>query len=316
MKVLLLFSFILSVQLSAQTADEYFLSAQKKAAAGDFKRALEEYSKAIGIDLRRPELYYNRGLARIQLHDRADAILDWDKTIALDPRFEQAYFNRGLANFESGDVKAAIRDYDAAIRLDSSDGDAFLNRGLAKFNTSDKKGAIADFSSAIARNLNDAGAYNYRGIAKRFLGDEAGARADRAKAAKIDPKYGKVTASKVQSEKARGEREDGESKTLIGRDKKDGKGKSTTQTVTAKPDRSAAFYFDRGKKRGIAGDADGALADLSKTIEIDPQHSWAFHNRGYLHLAKGDKAGSCADFKRAVALGVVAAEKALRKNCR
>ena len=65
-------------------------------------------------------------------------------------------------------------------------------------------------------------------------------------------------------------------------------------------DDDAATYFIRGVFRYENGDFAGAIADLSKAIEIDPKHARAYYNRSVLHRAKGNNDRALADQKKAI----------------
>ena len=48
--------------------------------------------------------YYNRGQAKLSLHDYQGAIVDYSAAISLDPKYGKYYFARGMARF-------ALKDY-------------------------------------------------------------------------------------------------------------------------------------------------------------------------------------------------------------
>jgi predicted negative regulator of RcsB-dependent stress response len=50
-------------------------------------------------------------------------------------------------------------------------------------------------------------------------------------------------------------------------------------------------------------DKQGAIADYSQAIAINPQKANAYHNRGNAKVGLGDKQGACSDFKKAASLG-------------
>ena len=67
---------------------------------------------------------------------------------------------------------------------------------------------------------------------------------------------------------------------------------------------SADDYVDRGVAKYRLRDYQGAIADYSKAIEINPQYADAYNNRGIAkYMILGDYQGACADYKKAVSLG-------------
>ena len=81
---------------------------------------------------------------------------------------------------------------------------------------------------------------------------------------------------------------------------------STTGFLLSVPEkvnaRSADFYFNRANDKAESGDYYGAIADLSKVIEINPKDSDAYNNRGYFRRLIGDYYGAIADALRAIEL--------------
>jgi tetratricopeptide (TPR) repeat protein len=88
---------------------------------------------------------------------------------------------------------------------------------------------------------------------------------------------------------------------------------ATAATTNSKPaaevasqsesNESAAELNDRGIERGKKGDLDGAIADFSRAIELDPQDDAAYYNRAQAKRLKKDAAGAIADYTRAIELG-------------
>ena len=113
--------------------------------------------------------YYNRGVAKHDLGEYADAIADYDEAIRLQPDHASAYYNRGNAKYALGEYEAAITDYDEAIRLQPDYVLAYNNRGLIKYTLGEYAAAIADFDIAIELQPDNADAYDYRDIASRAL---------------------------------------------------------------------------------------------------------------------------------------------------
>ena len=65
----------------------------------------------------------------------------------------------------------------------------------------------------------------------------------------------------------------------------------------------ALAYFNRGVAKNKLKDYQGAIDDYSKAIEINPQYAKVYNNRGNSKYGLGDQQGACADYKMAVSLG-------------
>jgi tetratricopeptide (TPR) repeat protein len=74
-------------------------------------------------------------------------------------------------------------------------------------------------------------------------------------------------------------------------------------SVVSKGQTTAADFFNRGLERGKAKDADGAIADYAKAIELEPRMVAAYVNRSKARNAKGDFNGAISDTTRAIELG-------------
>ncbi len=62
---------------------------------------------------------------------------------------------------------------------------------------------------------------------------------------------------------------------------------------------TAKDWITRGIAKGKAGDADGAIADYTEAIRLNPNAASAFYNRAVARQAKGDRRGATADFTQA-----------------
>src|SRR5258708_904254 len=63
---------------------------------------------------------------------------------------------------------------------------------------------------------------------------------------------------------------------------------------------TATDYVNRGIEKVKKGDPDGAIADFTRAIEIDPRYTSAYLNRGISRKEKGDLAGAIADYTTVV----------------
>jgi tetratricopeptide (TPR) repeat protein len=66
--------------------------------------------------------------------------------------------------------------------------------------------------------------------------------------------------------------------------------------------KNATAYDNRGQAFSLKGDYDRAIADFDQAVNIDPGHSSAFNRRGIAWQAKGEVDRAIADFSRAIAV--------------
>jgi tetratricopeptide (TPR) repeat protein len=161
-----------------------------------YKRAIEDYSKAIELDLKFADAYNNRGNAYDELKQYKRAIEDYNKAIELNPTYAMAYYNRGNAYGKLKQHEKAIEDYSKAIELDLKYADAYNNRGNAYGKLKQHEKAIEDYSKAIELNPNDADAYNNRGTAYGELQHQEEAIGDYNKAIERNPNFAHAYANR------------------------------------------------------------------------------------------------------------------------
>ena len=155
---------------------------------GQYDQAITEFTKAIKLEPKLAEVYYNRGVAYGEKGQDNQAISDYTKAIELNPKFAWAYYNRGNAYEEKGHYDQAISDYTKAIELNPRDADVYNNRGLVYVEKGQHDQAIADYTRAIELNPRDADVYNNRGYAYHHKGHYDQAIADYNKAIELNPR--------------------------------------------------------------------------------------------------------------------------------
>ena len=73
-----------------------------------------------------------------------------------------------------------------------------------------------------------------------------------------------------------------------------------TAPAAEEPD---ADLVNRGIEKGKKGDLDGAIADFTRAIELNPKDDAPYYNRAQAKWLKKDRAGAIADYTRAIELG-------------
>jgi Tfp pilus assembly protein PilF len=152
---------------------------------GSHHQAIESYNEAIKIDLRAEDAYYNRGISYGSLGQYQKAIQDFTTAIALNSEYTIAYHNRGVSWGITGDYKRSISDLTMAIRLNPQYGEAYYNRGITYKGMKNYQQAVQNFSMAIRIDSRHAKAFFHRGNVYLISGDVQRALEDYQEAARL-----------------------------------------------------------------------------------------------------------------------------------
>ena len=129
--------------------DDRFASALKALRRRDYggaETALSALLEAESLDVgERAFLLNKRGVARIGMQRRAQAVEDFEAALQARPAYAPALTNLGNLLFDAGDVEGAIARYERAIASDSEYSVAHLNLGAAY----KRAGRIADAVRAL-----------------------------------------------------------------------------------------------------------------------------------------------------------------------
>jgi tetratricopeptide (TPR) repeat protein len=85
--------------------------------------------------------------------------------------------------------------------------------------------------------------------------------------------------------------------------KSDEKQAAKSPPAPAAPEASDGDLVNRGIEKAKNGDLDGAIADFTRAIEVDPKDDAPYFNRAQAKWQKKDAAGAMADYTRAIELG-------------
>lgn len=120
-------------------------------AAGEYDKAIVEFTAAIAIYSTHAIVYWNRGTAYYRKCDYVNAVIDYTKALyyASNP-VASDYYWRGNAYQQLEYYDKAISDYNTAIQLNPKYIDAYNARGDA-YRTCGKYGfALSDYTAALA----------------------------------------------------------------------------------------------------------------------------------------------------------------------
>ncbi len=152
------------------------------------QQALENFSKAIGLNQNVAETWNNRGTTFNDLSEYELAIADFDKAIQINSQYGEAYANKGKSLTQLKRYDEASAAYDKALSIKPDLAEAWLGRGNAFWNLQRYDEASAAYDKALSIKPNLAGAWVGRGNAfwtlQRY--DEAFAAYDKALSIKPD----------------------------------------------------------------------------------------------------------------------------------
>ena len=85
--------------------------------------------------------------------------------------------------------------------------------------------------------------------------------------------------------------------------------------ITACANPLANNSFKSGVGKYEQGDYQGAIADYSKAIEINPQYADPYSNRGIARELVNDLEGACRDWRKAAEFGLTEPAEWVKKQC-
>ena len=87
-----------------------------------------------------------------------------------------------------------------------------------------------------------------------------------------------------------------------------------TKAIEINPMLADAFVI-RGSAKFSLKDDQGAIADYTKAIEINPQYADAYNNRGLVRELVNDLEGACDDWRKAADFGLTEPAEWVKKQC-
>jgi tetratricopeptide (TPR) repeat protein len=230
-----------------------------------------------------------------------------------------AYYFRATAKYELEEYSGCISDYSTAIDIGlniityDSDGEstaasarswtilAYNGRGLAKRSKDNYQDALDDFDEALklcqdddVHNKNQI--YYNMGLTKKDMGDDKGAADAFTSSIELSPDeinpyyYRGLSRSQIREY--------------------DGAHDDFSHVIdNVKKEEHLDFnlkrtYLYRGILRIKIDDNEGALQDLTKAIEIDPEFARAYFGRGIVKQLTGNNQGAVDDFTQAIEKGL------------
>jgi len=177
-----------------------FLRSQSK-----YDLALQDYTKAIMIEPKNPELRNSRGKTYFDMamggkfKDKAleftqKAIADFDDGLAqpnIKPKSKaEMLINRGAAHASQGRFEQGLADLNEGIKVQPENKNGYLNRSLVYFNLRQYDKAIDDYTMYLKFDPYMANIWYERGMLRRSLNRSQEAIEDLSRALQLDPNLG------------------------------------------------------------------------------------------------------------------------------
>ncbi len=266
----------------------YFVrTGEDKFFSGDYKGAVEVYTRALVQTPNSPDIYIKRADARAKAGNIQGALDDYEKALTLNPSLPTAYKNRGNVKFQQGEYRKAIEDYTKAIEIAPDNYEAYHRRGHARYRLKDYPGASADLKKALEIKPDEPSLYASRAFLRVNAGAFTDAIDDYSKAIEIKPDYWGAYIGRAETE-LRMENLEGAMKDYI--------------KVLEKNPGSWKAHFGLGEVRFRMNDLGGAIAAFSEVIRLKPGHYRAYDSRANLKRHLGDLRGALKDMDEVLRL--------------
>lgn len=156
-KLIFVFSIIMSSTFAQNTADDSYNSGYIKYIRSDFKGSVDDLTKAITQKVKNiGEAYYYRGMAFIELKKYADALKDFSEEIKIEENIAgSAYCYRGYAKTFLKDPNGAMEDYNKAIQLEPKFAKPYQLRGDLQLVLGKNAEACADWKIALELGISE-----------------------------------------------------------------------------------------------------------------------------------------------------------------
>jgi len=140
-----------AIKINPKDAEAWFNKGAALANLGKYAEEVKCYDKAIKINPNYDKAWYNKGVTLRNLGKYAEAVKCYDNAIKIKPNYDKAWFNKGVSLDDLGKYDEAVKCYDNAIKINPDDAEAYFNKGIAFLNA--RKYNEAEDELATAKEL-------------------------------------------------------------------------------------------------------------------------------------------------------------------
>ena len=117
----------------AESADELLAKAVAALKKGQAAEAVKLADQVIAADAKNSQAYYLRGLAHDAQREFKKSLEDFSKALELNPKAADALDRRGSAHFKLGNIKESVADFDKFIALKPEEEPGHWRRGISLY---------------------------------------------------------------------------------------------------------------------------------------------------------------------------------------
>jgi tetratricopeptide (TPR) repeat protein len=224
---------------------------------------------------------FEQGLEKLKLRQYRSAIAAFSEAIRRDPTFTQAYSGRGFAHYRLGNLTQAFADYQQIIRIDPTAASGYSGLALVQEQMGNRDRAAADALKSAALQAKQTARAVYQSELNFLELNQAGAGVSTQ-----EPNW-----NLVEQGNQRMAAQDYHGAVAL-----------FTQAIGKVPSDQGRPYLDRGVAYLWLKDYPAAIADFSKTIELNPYSIKAFEYRAQAYRQLGNRDRAEADLQKSRAI--------------
>lgn len=288
--------------------------AELHAKLGDLRRAVADFDKTISLKPDHARALLGRGTLLAEAGKADEAAADFTAAIKADSQLSAAYDRRGRLSAARGAWDEALQDFTKAVDIEPGDAEALLDLGVARLRRREFWKAIAALDRSLKQGGPAAPARAARAEARAALGMTSQALADLDEALKADPKSSELyalagfvelklraypeairaldRAVALDRKNARAYRLRGLAHGGLGELSDASNDMHKAVDLAARP---VGELVDLCHVERLRGRTSRAVDACSKALQLDPDHGWAYIQRGLAYLAAGDASRAARD---------------------
>jgi len=170
-----------------QAAQLLVEQAKKSFNAGDYRAAVNSYSRLLRLKPRDDRVFFNRGLARHKSGDVSGALEDFDAALVLNPELHVALVNRARIYLQRDRAADAFADLARAEALRPGDATVLFYKATASARIGKLSQSVQDLTRVIDLDASNAPALAERGHSLLRQGHTEAAKTDFERALRLDP---------------------------------------------------------------------------------------------------------------------------------